>query len=332
MKHYINLFFILFIVISFSCSRPPHPLSYSTSNSEQLKLKNIDQLQRSILKITSSAYYQNYYYSYPTSELDVFSQESLLENKNMTSNSVAGTGLILYQDSRSQLLLSCHHLFDFKDTLKTYYLDKNRQPTKYLSSLSIKTGENILIFHKNGSNSQGNIIAVDKINDLAMLEVKTENILLSEYPFQGLFVDTKTIKFGQEVYLLGFPKGFFMVTRGLVSHAPYKNKFIVDAPFNRGFSGGVVVLFSENGLYYHNIGMANSVAYNPEIVLTPADDSQSIDIYKNVPYNGEVYVKDLKLINYGITFVIKSNFVIDFFKRERKNLRQMGYDISGYIK
>ena len=312
---------------SSTCSRPPQPISQPTFKSEQLKLEKFDELQKSILKITCSAYYQNYFYLYPDSS----SQESQLYYENITSNSVAGTGLLLYQDLHRQVLLSCYHVFNFKDTIKTYYLDKDKQPTKFLNSLSIKTGQKILVFHKNGKTSDSKIISIDESNDIALIETTVGDVLLSEFPFRGSFKNAKKIKLGQEAYLLGFPKGFFMVTRGLVSPSPFKNKFIVDAPFNRGFSGGIVITFTDNELYYQYIGMANSIAFSSEPVLTPRNEPTILDQYQNLPYDGDIYVKELKLINYGITFAVKSNVIIDFLDREEKKLKQLGYNISAYL-
>jgi len=229
------------------------------------------------------------------------------------------------------VLLTCYHLFDFKDTLKTYYLDEEKQPTKFLHSLSVKLGQNILAFHMSGWSSLGKIIAVDERNDLALIETDRDEILLSESPFAGPFGNAEKIKLGEEIYLLGFPKGYFMVTRGLASPSPYKNRFMVDAPFNAGFSGGIAIVFTEEG-DYKLIGIANAVAYNSETVLVPPDEPNIYELYQNLPYEGEIYVKDLKLIDYGLTFVIKSNIILDFLHRERERLKGLGYDLPGQIR
>jgi len=319
----------LAILATLSCSHPPY--SHSPSNFKQPQLEKLSQLQRSILKVTCSANYQNYFYANPSGQADTSSQKSLLISEYITTNSVAGTGLIICQDLRKMVLLTCYHLFDFKDTLKTYYLDKEKQPTKFLHSLSIKLEQNVLVFHMSGRSSLGKIIAVDERNDLALIETDRDEILLSESPFAGRFGDAEKIKLGEEIYLLGFPKGYFMVTRGLASPSPYKNRFMVDALFNRGFSGGVAILFTQDG-QYKLIGMANAVAYSPETVLVPPDEPNIYELYQNLPYEGETYVKDLKLIDYGLTFVIKSNVILDFLHRERERLKQLGYDLPVHIK
>lgn len=319
---------LLLLILIFACSRTPYTYTHSNAYFEQLKLEKLEQLQNSILKITCSNYYQNYFYRYPTSSVDSVLQSARFYAKNLTTNSVAGTGLILYQDTNKQLLLTCYHIFDFEDTVKTYFIDENREPTQFLASLSIKLGQDILTFHKNGRSTPANVIAIDKQNDLALIETSPGEILLYEIPFKGTFGNADKIKFGQEIHLLGFPKGFFMITRGLLSKSPFKNKFIVDAPFNRGFSGGIVFIFTEQEPFYEYLGIANSIAYNSEPVLVPPEDPKILEQYQNLPYDGEYYVKDLKLLNYGITFVVKSNVVVDFIKSEMKRLRQLGYNFS----
>ena len=115
-----------------------------------------------------------------------------------------------------------------------------------------------------------------------------------------------------------------MVTRGLASPSPLKSEFMVDAPFNSGFSGGVGIVFTPDG-GCELIGLANAVAYNPETVLVPIQEPNIGERYGDLPYDGEIYIKDMKLINYGLTFVIKSNVILDFLRQERGRLRKRGY-------
>jgi len=315
---------LLAIVTTLSCSHPPY--SHSPSNFKQPQLEKLSQLQRSILKITCSANYQNYFYANPSGQADTSSQKSLLISEDRTTTSVAGTGLIVSQKLRKMVLLTCYHLFDFQDTLKTFYLNKQRQPTGFLHSLSIKLGVKTFVTHISGRNSLGRMIAADRENDLALIETTSGEIFLSESPFAGRFGDAEAIKLGQEVYLLGFPGGYFMITRGLASLSQLKGEFMIDAPFNRGFSGGAAILFTKEG-DYELVGIANAVGYDPQTVLAPVSEPNISEKYGDMPYDGEIYVKDLRLIKYGITFVIKSNVILDFLFREKEVLRGLGYDL-----
>lgn len=312
--------------LTFSCFRPTYKVSHPLYEFEEAKLNTLDELERSILKLTCSAFYENFYYA-PPSQLsgDLISQESLLTEKKFTTNSVAGTGLIITQSTHKILILTCYHVFDFEDTLKTYYFDKNKKITKYLQSLSKKFGQTIYVTHKNGTISQGKIITHDDDNDIALIEtVPIENVL-SEIPFQGTFTKHLKVKLGQEVYLLGFPKGHFMVTKGLASPSKYKDKFLVDASFNRGFSGGITIIFDNQTGDYQYVGMANSTAYDSQNALGPSDAILNLDVYKSTPYEQDIYIKELKMINYGVTFIVNGDVISDFFQKEEEKLRQSGY-------
>lgn len=326
MKLYIIIIIGGILALTPSCYRPAYKVSHPLYEFEEAKLNIFNELERSMLKLTCSAFYENFYYNPPSQFSDEsISQESLLIQKKFTTNSVAGTGLLITQSANKILILTCHHVFDFEDTLKTYYLDKNKQITKYLQSLAKKFGQTIYVTHKNGTISQGKIISSDENYDIALIETEAIENALSEVPFQGIFSHESKVKLGQEVYLLGFPKGHFMITRGLASPSKYKEKFIVDASFNRGFSGGVTITFDNQSGDYQYVGMANSTAYDSQIALGPSDAIINLESYQSAPYEDDVYIKELKMINYGITFILSGDIIANFFKKEEEKLRLLGY-------
>lgn len=323
----INTFILYLIVLacSLQCSSSSPSITRDLTNQEDARLNAFNQLERSILKITCSAFYENHYFAPPAQDQQNDSSQSLLIDKKLTTNSVAGTGLFIMEHAHKILILTCFHVFDFEDTVKTFYLNKNRQPTTSLQSLSIKYGQIIYVSHKDGTNSQGKIISVDRENDIALIETEAITNKLAEAPFQGIFSDKTDIKFGKEIYVFGFPKGMFLITRGLASPSKYKNKFITDIAFNKGFSGGIAISFDNASANYNYLGMAHATAYDSQVILVPSDNSQDLGYYKDIPYQGDVYISELKMINYGITFVIKSQAIQDFLKRESNKLKGYGY-------
>lgn len=326
MKLYPLIIITGILTLTFSCFRPAYKVSHPLYEFEEMKLNTFNELERSILKLTCSAFYENYYYALPSKGSgDSVSQESLLIEKKFTTNSVAGTGLFVLQSANKILILTCHHVFDFEDSLKTFYLDKNKKVSKYLQSRSIKFGQTIYVTHRNGTISQGKIITQDGKMDIALVETQAIENALSEIPFQGTFSKESKLKLGQEVYLLGFPKGYFMITRGLASPSKYKDKFLVDASFNRGFSGGVTIMFDNQTGDYQYVGMANATAYDSQIALGPSDTIINLEAYQSIPYEEDSYIKELKMINYGITFVVSGEVISDFFKMEEYKLKQLGY-------
>ena len=319
------ILYLILVACSLQCSSSPPPVTQDVTDQEEERLNAFNGLERSILKITCSAFYENHYFAPPAPAQQNASQQSLLINKKLTTNSVAGTGLIILEHAPNILLLTCFHVFDFEDTVKTFYLNKNKKPTTFLQSLSIKYGQIIYVSHKDGTNSQGKIITADKENDIAVIEAEAVANKLAESPFQGYFPAKTDIKFGKEIYILGFPKGMFLITRGLASPSKYKNKFITDISFNKGFSGGIAIAFDRNSSDYSYLGMANATAYDSQTILIPSDNIQDLSYYKDIPYKDDLYISELKMINYGITFVVKSEVIYDFLKRESNKLKQYSY-------
>ena len=316
------------LLILLTCTQATQQKRLSYEAIEENRLKITEEIERSVLKVTCSTYYRNYYFSFPENVSEPFDQDALLTQRNMSTSSVAGTGLIIYQDNRRQLILTCHHVFDFPDTLDSYYLDANILKTPYLNTRSVKYGQNILVFHKNAKSSKAEIVAMDKANDLALIETSLDAFTLTELPFKGSFISGDQIRLGQEIYLIGFPKGFLMVTRGLASPSRIRNKFMVDAPFNRGFSGGVVLVFDYDTQNFHIAGIANSIAYNSETVLAPSSEVTLNEDIQKIPYQGHVYPKELKLLNYGVTYVIKSDYIVEFLNNQKELLEERGYNSS----
>jgi hypothetical protein len=284
------------------------------------------------MQIICTAKYENFYYAPPPNIAATIPQQSLLQKEDFSINSVAGTGFILYKNPSKILLLTCHHIIDFADTVKTYYLDSNKKPTKYLYSLSVKYDQTVFTVYKSGPREIAKVLLSDNKNDLALIEGKPSANTLAELQFQGIFDESVKIRFGQEIYLLGFPKNTFMVTKGLASPSTSGKRFVVDAPFNKGFSGGVVISFDETGSKYQYLGMANSSAIETELIVAPSDDPEVLEKYKDIPYEGDLYTKKINLINYGISYVISIEVITDFLKKNKELLDRFGYNFSHLIK
>ncbi|MBN2010897.1 trypsin-like peptidase domain-containing protein [candidate division KSB1 bacterium] len=314
---------LLFSLLPIGCSQSAHFIEQSQSINQEDRLTELRRIEKSVLKIICTAYYKNFYYNRPKSLTAEIPQDQLLSEDNYTSSSVAATGLILYQDNYRAMLLSCFHVFDFADTVRSYYLDKDNHPSKYLNQLSIRTTTSILVFHKNGRSTHAELLSHDRERDVALITTEPASIALVETPFLGTFYNND-IELGDEVYMMGFPKGFLMLTRGLASPSPNKNKFLVDASFNQGFSGGVVVRFKDHSKHLEYVGMSNSVSYTSEYVLAPSSNIIDPTQFLDLPYDQEPYLRELKVINYGITFVQKSESVIDFIKDNTDTFRNKG--------
>ncbi|NOZ60895.1 MAG: serine protease [Calditrichaeota bacterium] len=315
------LAFLLFSCMNFT----RHKITPTQINLSERRLNRLEKIQRTMVKIVCSAYYENYYYLVPSPKNKNASLEDLLYKKQLTTNSVSGSALILNRNPSNILLLSAYHIFDFPDTVRVFYKDENGNATANLQSVSIKYDQRIFITHHDGTRSLGHLFSSEQRNDIALLETKAAENQLLENSFTAPFAQESDLKFGKEAYLIGYPKGFLFISRGLISPSPYPNKFMVSAAFNRGFSGGIVLAFKEGKDSYVYLGMANSMAYDSQIVLVPDETLPRLDNFRDFPYTDNAYVKELKMVNYGLTFAIKANIIANFLEQERERLRRRGF-------
>ncbi len=120
--------------------------------------------------------------------------------------------------------------------------------------------DKISIVLTDGSDFDAELIGVDRKTDLALLKITTEGPL----PFVE-FGDSETVRVGDKVLAVGNPFGLGgTVTAGIISATgreigagPYDDFLQIDAPINRGNSGGPT--FNLDG----QVVGVNSVIYSP---------------------------------------------------------------------
>ena len=324
---------IVLIVSIFNVQCAKRVASIGTSHADLVenRLQLFENLHRTVLRISCSAQYLHEYYSKP-SNIHSSTDSSILLDSRLLTKSVAGTGTIIYNSGNKMLLLTCYHIFDFQDTIKTYHVDEENNLTDWLDVLSIKKTQSIFIKRANGTWDSGSLLAFDKKNDLALVLVDNRDNHMYEQVFEGLRKDVYNTKLGEQVSMLGFPNGIFMINNGLVSFDSNENRLIISAIFHNGASGGVVVSLDEVRKKYHFVGIAVAMPYEGKMLLAPGDNG--FYTYNNMaaPYNGDVYVENVKFVKYGITYVIKNSVVIDFLKEKEDLLATHRIYLSGIFR
>lgn len=129
---------------------------------------------------------------------------------------------------------------------------------------------------------------------------------------------------------MGYPMGHKMITKGIVS-SPNRDKkgtFLTDAPFNRGFSGGAVLAIRDGVPNFELVGLAKSVSATSNFVLTPSKDFDQSLYDPGNPYDGEIFVDMKTDIRYGITTVISTEMIKEFFEKNDAIFRNKGYNFS----
>lgn len=329
--------FLLTVLTVGSCSGPKATTSvpekgYSTSFPHRDMSKDLSHLFKSVKRISSTAFYNTYSLA---SKPAVYNKNISIErlnrlavHKTYTNHSSAGTALVLSASSNRVLLITCAHVITFPDTVIQYYQSEQSgelRPIKFLAYKDKQT--NLLI----GNQTLGyfDVIAVDTKKDLALLSLNTrsenaDKVTPMDFPAGNL----NSLKLGSFVYALGYPKGYKMVTHAIVgdvAHPPF-GYILIDAPFNRGFSGGVVMALKGQSQKMEWIGMANSSSATAEYILGP-DKSIIKDDDLNDVYHGPTILEQQNLIDYGITKVIPIDVIQDFIRRNIKRIHDHGFSL-----
>jgi len=299
--------------------------------------KQIGEITRSIKKLHCIAEYKTYVLPLDAKitlnqvTKKVLRQKSI--KKKFDSESVIGTATIIFYDHERIGLLTSAHIINYPDTIIGYYETDKTKSEKYIQTFSIKTRQ--LNYVRDLPISKNlKILALDEGLDIAILgqEVDTERdreVHVFSYPVGN----SDELEWGSFVYILGYPSGYQMITRGIVSTpgGKHKKNFLIDALFNKGISGGIVLAIKDGVPNFELVGMAKSVSANYENILIPKEESHIKQYNPNIPYEGNIYVKVKKEINYGITYSVASNSIVSFLKKHEIELAEEGYIFTKFL-
>lgn len=245
-----------------------------------------------------------------------------------------GTATVIYADHNKVAVMTCAHVVDFPDTVATYYEEPDAGGHLLLQNIAIKRQQkNSITDMRQGEDFE--ILAIDHELDVAVLG-KTFLYTTPDVPpvFRYPAGRAAELKWGTFVYLIGFPSGKKMLTSGIIS-SPDRNKehgFLVDALFNRGFSGGIVLALRDGIPNFELVGLVNAVVADEEQVLVPARSEKNQPSRFAEPYRNDIYVGHRKIINYGITFGISMEAILDFIQRNRASIENAGFRIDTFFR
>lgn len=346
LKHIPFILFCAAIAISCSSSEPASEnteTNTSTPKSENSEYytsafppqdvtEELKKAQQSVVRIVSTAFYDNYIFGEQFITMDdvrTNDPKDIATDYFSSKESTAGTSVILDQNSNNSLLLTCEHTVSFPDTATVYYENDNLPPNKYVESVSIKRRQTNLVFLGPELESF-EVIASDNRLDVALINVEFgRDNNLEQHKLMINPGNSDLLRLGSFLYILGFPKGYPIVTRGLASSSESWNDryFITDATFNPGVSGGLILATKDNYNSFEWVGMASSSSASRESVLVPrpiADD------YSRAarPYSDSVFVQEQTRINYGITQAIPVNKIKDFLRDNEQEISKYGFSIG----
>lgn len=249
-------------------------------------------------------------------------------------NSSSGTATIIYSEGRNVALLTCAHVVNFPDTIITYFNKEDGVLSPFVQSISIKESQSNYIpdLPERGIVE---IIVMDKKNDIALVG-KTFNSINANYiipVFSYPNGKSAELGWGDFVYVFGYPMNYKMISKALVS-SPDRAKgysFLIDAVFNRGFSGGIVLAIRDGVPNFELVGLVRSVPAENEFVLKPVVRNLDVEMNPWLPYKGDFTVEKRQGIKFGITKIIGIEAVLEFFRNYRTEIEQRGFYIKKFF-
>lgn len=335
---------ILFLIILSACAERSYRAVYPTLSDGKYDSefpyrncsKQLTEISKSIHKIDCLVFYKTYIFD----KNDQISKEDLAKRNildfatkgNIATKSVIGTATTIYYDHERVAVLSCAHVVNFKDTVISYFPSEEDSQAR-IHSIAIKSRQQNIVASLPAFGSL-EILAMDEENDIAILGKKIDylesNIPVFKYP-SGKSED---LEWGSFVYVMGYPMGFQMITKGIIS-SPKRIKngsILIDAVFNRGFSGGLVLAIKDGVPNFEMVGMARSASAIIEEILSPDDINSDKTPNYNIPYSGSIYLKSKESINYGITYAVPIEYIQAFYKKHQDDLNRQGYQLDYFFK
>jgi hypothetical protein len=296
------------------------------------------EISESVMMVSSIAFYKNYIFSEASKTRLSDITEELLRKKShevvLFNQSSSGTATVIHRRERTVALLTCAHVVVFQDTSVWYYSTSTGERTPYVRSISIKEKQTNYVgaFPEGG---EVEVILIDKDLDIALIGKKFQSIPQRIIPVFGYPTGrAKELEWGSFVYLLGFPSGYKILTKAIVS-SPNKDRkgtFLVDAVFSGGFSGGVVLAIRDGVPNFELVGIVRLVSAHFDYFLTPKKGDNTVEYDPVVPYGGDIYVERKSNIEYGIAQAIPIEEIRNLIDGHEDDLLRQGYDLASFIR
>jgi S1-C subfamily serine protease len=284
----------------------------------------------SIKRLHNSVVYRTFLFgpedNYTEEELSGVDLEEISIQAFNEDHSTAGTGIVISSRMGRTAMLTASHTVSFPDTV-WHYDDEPVLPGREnrIEAVSVKlSGTHFLFGDQQLLTFE--VAVNDPRRDLAILVMNWGRS--GDPGLKALNLppgDHDSLDWTDMVYALGYPKGVQMVTKGMVSQFSIspRRSFIVDASFNRGFSGGPIFAVRNDGSGLEWVGILSAAYAENEYFLSPGEIEER-DYNPDREYRGPVYVRREARINYGITYAVGMEEIADFFQEFRTEIRRLG--------
>ena len=328
---------LIIILTLFSCTRYIHDFSnlivedgqYDTEFPNRDCSAELREISNATKMLTCVGYYTEYKFTLGNRfTLPDIKIEEAVKTTSFNNNST-GTATIIHKENNQIAMLTCAHIVNMPEKIITYFEEPYDH---YVASISFLTKK--MIYCSEIVTDDIEILVLDDKIDIAILGAKTPDAInlvpVLDYPIGN----AKKLNWGSFTYLFGFPRGYKMISHGIVSFSkPQPEKyFYLDSPFNRGFSGGLVVGIKDGVPNFEMIGIATSAAAEFYQYLAPKLNNEAEDFEMTFePYKGEIFTKKLEMIMYGVTQITSINAITKFWEENRNYLDSRGYHLNSFF-
>jgi S1-C subfamily serine protease len=322
--------------------RPPQAY-YQTGFPLHDTSDELERVHRSVKRIHFTAEYRTYVFTEASAvtEADDLASAAVLARAVDTlteRDSKGGTATILFHGHQRVALLTNNHVVH-EPAVKVEYFDRGptqrgrRDAPRRVASIALLTAQRGDLADHSGL-SRFEVLARDSAEDLALIEVR-----LRERADSGMFRaiaappgDPHQLRWGSFVYVLGYPRGYPMVTFAIVSDPSRdrRGSFLTNGLWNEGISGGVILAVRGDSGGLEWVGLARAGAGKPELQMMPRSDITSEELDLPVLYQGPLFLESILRIQYGITFSVPMTAIREFLSRNRGMLQSRGYSVRAY--
>ena len=340
-----KLIIILITLLFASCSnqeeiqRTVYPNLFDGKYDSEFPYRNaseqLEDIAETIRLVNSIAFYRTYYFERETrmtlSGVKRGEHERYSASSSTFEETQSGTGTIVYNSNQKIGVLTCSHIINYPDSIAAYYLDENNNSTGLLRSISIIKKKSIYVvpFEEEGDFQ---VVLDDKLLDLALLkkdlkDSKPNNIKTFNFPLGS----AKELEWGSFVYVFGFPINHKMISKAIVSspNLDSNGSFLIDAIFNRGYSGGIVIAIRDGVPNFELVGMLKSVPADYEYVLRPKDKDK---VVIGQEYNDIPVVDSRANIKYGVTRILSIEAINSLLDENQDILSNTGFNPDNFFK
>ena len=283
-------------------------------------------INKNIFKVYSAADYETF--TFPSDSQVRKENLGAIDESNYPTNTstetTRGTATLIHGDDKKQVFLASYHVFNYADTVFDYYYRDDGTRTPFIAQLSVKTGQKHIV-KKHMESTAVELVAYNKKQDIAYIagEVET-NAATRGQQTQVNMASEKALRTGTEVFVSGFPSGYSMVTRGLLSKplSEKTSKVLIDAPFNKGYSGAPFFILSPDCRCFKLAGIVTSSALTKKNILVPEFQRHEKTYDPKSIYTDPTYVNQDKRIKYGVTFGIGINTIEAFYINNKEKFRE----------